>query len=81
MIIPDRTFANFVNLSKRKFYHPVSNVLFKVSSCNWQANNDVNVLRKGLGTCYKVIITDKNDEVVEVHSSLMTGIVQKIQLM
>jgi formate/nitrite transporter FocA (FNT family) len=65
-IIADRTFCNFESLAKRKFYSKLSHLLFKAISCNWVANNDINILKKGLGTCYKVIITDKNDEVIDL---------------
>lgn len=67
MIIADRTFCNFKDLAMRKFYGQVSKYLFKIGSCNWIANNDYNVLSKGIdGKCYKVIVTEKNDEVVDV---------------
>jgi hypothetical protein len=66
MVIADRTFANFKSLAMRKFYHPISDVLFKVGSCGWQVENDWNLTFKGIGTCYKVMITEKNDEVVDL---------------
>ena len=76
MIIADRTFCNFKKLPVRKFYNKFSEYLFKFSSCNWLANNDINVISKGIDTCYKVIIIDKEDEVVDIYSSLMTGVAE-----
>lgn len=70
MIIADRTFANFETLADRKFYSTMSKWLFKVGTCNWRANNVRNFLDKGVGSCYKVVMTEKIDEIVEVHSSL-----------
>lgn len=32
------------------------------------------VSRGSEGTCYKVVVTDKNDEVVDMQSSLMVGV-------
>ena len=71
LIIADRTFCNFRTLADRKFYDPISKYLFKGSSCNWTASNDVNFISKGIGTCYKIIIVDKNDEIIDIHSSLV----------
>jgi len=70
MIIADRTFANFEILADRKFYSTLSRHLFKIGTCNWRSNNVQNFLHKGAGTCYKVLMTEKMDEIVEVHSSL-----------
>lgn len=70
MIYADRTFANFETLADRKFYSVMSKRLFKVGTCNWKANNVKNFIDKGVGSCYKVVMTEKIDEIVEVHSSL-----------
>ena len=77
MIIADRTFSNFKILAQRKFYHSISDILFKCGSFGWQANNDWNITFRS-STCYKVIITEKNDEVVDLHSSLMVGVARLI---
>ena len=79
MIIADRTFCNFKKLAVRKFYSSLSEYLFKFTSCNWSANNDLNLLHKGVHTCYKVVIVDKEDEVIDVYSSLMTGVAEAFQ--
>jgi len=52
--------------------------MFKIGSCGWHTNNEWNLISKGIGSCYKVIMTEKNDEVIEVHSSLMTGVARMI---
>lgn len=67
MVLADRTFCNFEILANRKFYSPFAKYLFKVGSWGWSLNNDFNLLNKGgNGTCYKVLMTEKNDEVVEI---------------
>jgi esterase/lipase len=78
MIIADRTFANFTTLSQRKFYNPISDVLFKVGSCGWQVSNDKALTFKGISNCYKLIITEKNDEVVDIQASLMIGVARLV---
>lgn len=70
MIIADRTFSNFEILANRKFYSSLSKYLFKIGTCNWRSLNVQNLISKGVGSCYKVIMTEKMDEIVEVHSSL-----------
>jgi hypothetical protein len=84
-IYADRTFSNFEVLANRKFFSPIARYLFKMSSGGWTINNYVNALNKGSylplgsggGTCHKVLITEKADEVVEVHSSLMAGVARE----
>ena len=79
MVMSDRTFSNFEVASERKFYHRFAKYLFKMGSWGWVLNNDLNLLYKGSNnSCYKVILTDKNDEMVEVHSSLMTGMTREV---
>ena len=82
-IFADRTFSNFDVLSTRKFFSSVSKYLFKLSSGGWVINNELKVTNKGIANskgdngCYKVIITEKADEVVEIHSSLMVGVARE----
>jgi hypothetical protein len=82
-IFADRTFSNFDVLSNRKFFSSISRYLFKLSSGGWVINNELKVYNKGIANsqsetgCYKVIITEKADEVVEIHSSLMTGVARE----
>jgi len=78
MVIVDRTFANFDVLADRKFFSYISKYLFRVGTCGWKANNVKNFIDKGVGTCYKVIMTEKDDEIVEVHSSLMVEVANEI---
>lgn len=35
MIIADRTFGNFNDISKTKFYSDLATCLFKIGSCGW----------------------------------------------
>ena len=78
MIFADRTFSNFDVLADRKFYSVMSKKLFRVGTCNWKANNVKNFIDKGVGTCYKVVMTEKVDEIIEVHSSLQVGVAKEI---
>lgn len=79
-VFADRTFGNFSVLSNRKFYTPISRHLFNYGSGGWELDNDIPALTKGdkptphSAHCHKVIMTEKADEVVEVHSSLMVGV-------
>lgn len=78
MIYADRTFSNFESVSERKFYSKVANHLFKVSTWGWMVSNDANFINKGINSCYKVIMIDKNDEIIDSHSSLMSGVANLI---
>jgi len=50
-----------------------------VGSCGWTLDNEIDIISKGNdGRCYKVIINEKNDEVVDIHSSLMAGITRAV---
>ena len=79
MIIADRTFADFDVLANRKFYSSLSKYLFRVGTCGWKACNATNLIDKGINSCYKVMMTEKNDEIVDVHSSLMVGVAKDIK--
>ena len=74
MLFVDRTFCSFDVLANRKFYSSYADVLFKLGSGGWVLNNDTNIISKGIITCHKVMMTEKVDEVIEVHSSLMAGV-------
>lgn len=83
-IFADRTFSNFEVLPNRKFFSKISKLLFRLCSGGWVLNNDLNLIHKGTLShdgkpiCYKVIMTEKADEVVEVHSSLMAGAAREV---
>lgn len=77
MIIVDRTFSDFDTLAYRKFYNPISKILFRIGTCSWKASNYRNLIDKGKDTCYKVFMTEKNDEIVDLHSSLMMGVARE----
>ncbi len=78
MIIADRTFSDFDILARRKFYHSVSEKLFKVGTCSWKASNFKNFIDRGQETCYKVMMIERNDEIVEFHSSLLVGVAKEL---
>jgi hypothetical protein len=78
LIIADRTFYDFDILADRKFHSSFSKYLFRIGTCKWISINNKNVIDKGRDTCYKVIMIEKNDEIVEVHSSLMAGVATEI---
>ena len=78
MIIADRTFSNFESLSTRKFYSSIAEYLWKVGSCGWSASSDWNIINKGVENCYKLIVIDKFDELVDVESSLMIGVAKLV---
>ena len=78
MIIADRTFSDFDTLAYRKFYNPISKVLFKIGTCSWRASNYRSLVDKGKDSCYKVHMTDKNDDIVDLHSSLMMGVAREV---
>ena len=79
-VFVDRTFSNFEVLSNRKFYSTIARYLFRFGSGGWTLDNDTTTIHKGANPtelskhCYKVLMTEKEDEVVEVHSSLMMGV-------
>ncbi len=77
-IYADRTFSNFEVLPNRKFFSSIAKYLFKLSSGGWMINNELSLVHKGNQTCHKVILVEKADEVVEVHSSLMTGVAREV---
>ena len=74
MIIADRTFGNLDEIVERKFYSYSLRLLFRMATFGWQAYNDHSVTSNGCYTCHKVVITDKNDEVVDLQGSLMVCI-------
>ena len=78
LIIADRTFYDFDILADRKFYSLYSKHLFRLGTCKWRSINHSNIIHKGTDSCYKVIMIEKNDEIVEVHSSLMTGVAKEL---
>jgi hypothetical protein len=78
MIIADRTFSEFDVLAEKKFYNPISKYLFKVGTCSWKASNYKNFLDKGADSCYKVLMVEKEDEIVDIHSSLLMGIANEV---
>ena len=77
-IFADRTFSNFEILADRKFYSGLARYLFLMSSGGWHIDNDLAFFHKGVGRCHKVMMTEKADEVVEMHSSLTVGVAREV---
>ena len=77
MIICDRTFGNLHSVAETKFYGRIAQTLFNLTT-GWRTTNDVDLTTRdrenkfGLQyqNCYKVVTCDKNDEIIDVHSSL-----------
>jgi hypothetical protein len=78
LIIADRTFYDFDILADRKFHSFYSKYLFRFGTCKWASISHKNTVYKGSNTCYKVVMIEKDDEIVEVHSSLMVGIAREV---
>jgi len=78
MIIADRGFCDLYTLAEKKFYGSLARIFFKYGSQGWQANNSFNYLQKGVNKCYKVILQDKADEIVNLQSSLMFGVAREM---
>lgn len=77
MIICDRTFGNLHSVAETKFYGRIATTLFNLTA-GWRTTNDVDLTTRerenkfGLQyqNCYKVVTCDKNDEIIDVNSSL-----------
>jgi fermentation-respiration switch protein FrsA (DUF1100 family) len=54
MSIVDRSFSNFVDMAKFKYYGRVAQWLFKIGSCGWQVQSDYSISKGTSG--YKVIL-------------------------
>lgn len=81
MVIIDRSFGNLHSVAETKFFGKIATTLFKFATGGWRANSDHHILttvrdpKYGCQPepCYKVITCDKNDEIIDCHSSLMVG--------
>ncbi len=79
MVIVDRSFGNLHEVARTKFFGQVTVDLFKYATGGWRASSDKDILstvrdlRFGClpKPCYKVITCDKNDEIIDLHASLM----------
>lgn len=90
MAIVDRSFCNLAAMARWKYHSTFADYLFKIGSCGWQAQNDFYILRgkartnedvetgKPANSCYKVILQDRHDEIVEVQASLMVGVAKEV---
>ena len=78
MIIADRGFCDLYTLAEKKFFGDMARMFFKFGSQGWQANNSYNYLQKGEKKCYKVIMQDKADEIINLQASLLFGVAREI---
>lgn len=76
-VMADRTLANLDIISERKAHGRLMSVLFKIimfayCSDSWRVRSDMNFYESGCDL--KIMTADPNDDVVDTHSSLMTGV-------
>jgi len=79
MVIIDRSFGNLHSVAETKFFGKIAITLFKFTTGGWRSTADIDILttvrdpKYGCLTkpCYKVLTCDKNDEIIDCHSSLM----------
>lgn len=74
MSICDRTFSNFDLVAESKFHSRVSKLLFKIGTFGWRTCNDLDLVTKNTQNCYKMIIVDKKDDIIDIQSSLIVGV-------
>ena len=77
MCILDRGFSDFWTLAENKFYGKFAKFFFKYFTQGWQANNSFNVLKMSPKKCFKVILQDRSDEIVDLWSSLHVGVARE----
>jgi hypothetical protein len=81
MVIIDRSFGNLHSVAETKFFGKVAIQLFKFATGGWRSTSDKDILSTVRDPqfggqskpCYKVLTCDKNDEIIDCHSSLMVG--------
>ena len=79
MVIADRGFCDLWTLAEKKFHGKIARSVFKWATGGWQGCNSYNYLKaKKTGTCYKVLLCDQNDEIVNYQSSLMVGVAKEL---
>ena len=83
MVICDRGFCDLWTLAERKFYTKLAIPMLKYGTLGWQVQNAHNYLKKPTNSgrpCYKLIMCDKADEMIDVYCSLMIGVAKEICL-
>ena len=82
MAIADRGFCDLWTLAEKKFYSIFSAPLLKYTTMGWQAQNSFNFLKfNPKKPCYKVVMCDIADEMIDVHCSFMVGLVNELSSM
>ena len=72
LLIADRTLANLETVTKRKMYGKMIHYAFNFFSWGWEVDNDINFLESNV-QC-KIMTWDPSDDVIDVFSSLYTGV-------
>ena len=79
MVVADRGFCDLWTLVEKKFYSQALVPILKYTTFAWQANNAYNFIKQTENhECYKVVMCDINDEMIDVQTSLMVGIAREI---
>lgn len=83
MVICDRGFCDLWTLAERKFYTKMAIPMLKYGTLGWQVQNAHHFLERPVNSerpCYKLIMCDKADEMIDVYCSLMIGVAKEICL-
>ena len=72
LLIADRTLANLETVTKRKMFGKGIYYAFNFFTCGWEVHNDTNFLESTV-QC-KIITCDPSDDVIDIYSSLYTGV-------
>lgn len=79
MVIADRGFCDLWTLAEKKFHSKISSSLIKYGTLGWQVQNAYNYLKSSYDQgCYKLIMCDKDDEIIDLNCSLMVGVANEI---
>lgn len=79
MIIADRGFSDLWTLAEIKFFDKISSILVRYGTQGWQVQNGYNFLKTNPEkACYKILLCDKNDEILPLQSSLMIGVANEL---
>jgi hypothetical protein len=76
MAIVDRSFSNFKDMARHKYFGIAAWWLFNVGNCGWQIESDFDFSKKS--ESLKVIMQDKKDEIIDIRGSLMAGVANEI---
>ena len=63
-------------MARHKYFGIAAWWLFNVGNCGWQIESDFDFIKTS--ESYKVIMQDKNDEIIDIRGSLMAGVANEI---